>query len=299
MNLRFEIEKLVWRSPLSASVRRDYDDRRGYARHHEASRAARQRPLPVGCASDLVERGFVRSRAIPGDDAAELCRRLEQSAVRVRRGRGSAEVLRMDDSALQREVLERVLTPEIDRQLLHFFGSEYVPYWCVYNRTAPERDSRRSFLWHCDKGPSAYAKLLVNLSNASETGGCTQLLDPTSTRAFDEVGYVFRGQSDRLADLAEFARRRGLPFEPVSVALEAGESLLFLPRDVLHRGLAPERGISRRLHVTFLPSPTPWRVALEQLEATPPLERAGYAWPRNADALTRCLAPPARAQHAP
>jgi hypothetical protein len=284
--LAFELRKLFGRGNLSQDVRLEFDTRRGYARHHEACREALARPIPTGVDSRWAERGFARDRVVPHEECTELRLRIEASSAPIQR-QGPAEVRRIDDPALLREVLDRALTPKIDQRLLQFFESEYVPYTCVYNQTRASADSQRSFLWHCDKGPSASAKLLLNLTSASDTGGRTDVIDREETEAFDRAGYVFQGQDARQEDLTDFAAERGLSFKPRAMSLEAGEGLCFLPRHVLHRGVPPSHGTRCMLALVFLPSPVPWSEAIRRLEADSPPERDELDWARDAELLTR------------
>ena len=286
MNLSFELKKLFGRGNLSNAVRQEFDLRRGYAHHHAQCRAARARQLPVEIDSEWMARGYARKRVLPPDECERLRTRIEASSSTLQRN-SPTDIRSIDDRTLLREVLERILTPQIDRRLLQLFESEYVPYWCVYDWTLPNACARRSLLWHCDKGPTASAKMLVNLTSASQTGGSTDVLDRPTTQRFDRAGYVFRSQSARQEDLSQFARSRDIPYEPRAIALEAGESLLFLPQQLLHRGMPPGRSARCMLSVAFLPSPAPWREAFQRLEANPPPEVGALAWARDAETLTR------------
>lgn len=288
MKLAFELKKLFGRGNLSAEVCREFDRRRGYARHHAVCRAALERPIPSGPDAGWTERGYAVDRVVPGDQCDALRLRIDAASVPLHR-EGPSEIRRIGDSALQREVLELTLTPEIDRRLLQFFESEYVPYFCVYNVTPAGAAAQRSFRWHCDQGPSATAKLLVNLTSASETGGSTLVIDREQTRGFDRAGIVFQGQDERREDLTDLARQHGLAFEPRPIALEAGEALCFLPRHVMHRGMPPPHGARRMLSIVFLPSPVPWREAVNELDADPPAELGDLDWAQDAASLTRLL----------
>ena len=250
MNLSYELQKLLTRTERSVPVRWMYDQHRGFDRYQADCRASLRRPIPPSEYKELTERGHLSVPLLSSDEANVLRNDLNARGIPIERN-SITEPLRIDDPILMCELLERVLTPEIDGQLRAFFQAEYVPYWYIYKRTRPNRQARRAFLWHCDKGPSASAKILLSLTDAAETGGGTDVLDRSATPAFDRAGYTFGAQSDRRDDLSGLARKFDIPFAPRRYALKAGEMLVFLPRHALHShslcGTSPATGEPREL----------------------------------------------------
>ena len=161
--------------------------------------------------------------------------------------------------------MEAFLTPEVGERVVRFFGSQYLVYWYSVHRAVPVPELKfNSFRWHCDKGPRAHLKLLVYLNDYAEHGGGTEFLDLESTRKLATTGYVFGRVKTRTSDLGPLAARVGVDLAPSSTEPSAGEGMLFQPSNVLHRGLLPTRGPRVVVTLCLLPSPIPWRDALER-----------------------------------
>jgi hypothetical protein len=200
-------------------------------------------------------------------DAAELCeqvhRRFRSEPFRTNADR--VFEYRVDDPAFARSLLTAALTRGVDERVTQYFRSEYFVHWFVVNRAMPRPDENfNSFLWHCDRGPRVHLKLLVYLNGVDEHDGRTEFLDLHATRDLARSGYLFGRVADRRADLGPLAERVGAEFQPRSWCLAGGEALLFQPSNVLHRGLMPSRAARTMLAICLLPSPVPWREALDR-----------------------------------
>jgi len=273
-------------------VFREYDQGRGYGPYHESCRRALARPLPDRDRPFAVsEEGFERVPVMDAEHAAGLLARVRESAeaVTFRNNEGIVRELRLHgDPPLEEELLAASLPPELDERVLAFFGSEYLVHWYVVTETRPGR-SRNSFLWHCDRGPSAHLKLLVYLNGTGEHGGNTEFVDLRTTERLGRAGYVFGKVADRQADLSGLARRVGASFEPRRLDVPPGQGILFQPARVLHRGILPRRRARLLLAICLLPSPVPWREAWRRRGVT--RLHADEKWHEDARELLGALAP--------
>jgi hypothetical protein len=245
--------------------RRRWDRDAGYAAYHTLcrSRFARSRPAPGA----PVREGYERFQVIAPEVAASLRRRLEADyECEVAREKSPHLMLyRIDAPSFERELLEQVMTLAVDERVVRYFGSEYFVYWYSAGRAIPsETLGRNSYRWHCDRGPEHHLKLILYLNDYAEHGGGTEFLDEEATRRIAETGYVFDSVKSRVSDLAPYAKRVGIAYEPWFAEMKAGEGILFQPARNLHRGLLPRHGPRMAITFCLLPSPIPWRDALER-----------------------------------
>lgn len=251
-----------------ARVFEDFDDQRGYAAWHEHCKSTLERPLPAREApSAVVKDGFAVQQLMPAGKAAELLVSVsaEQKVERLKRDSAKLEGYDLSDAALVRRLVDAALTSEVDAHCLEFFRSEYFVYWYTLSRTAPaEGPASVSFMWHCDRGPRAHLKLLVYLNDYSEHGGGTSYLDLAASEAVAASGYVFARGRRRTASLNQLASLAGRPVTPYDHHPRAGDSVLFQPSRVLHSGITPTRGARYVFTLCLLPSPVPWRAAMER-----------------------------------
>jgi hypothetical protein len=283
----------------TAAARRDFDVARGFDRYAAFCRSRLARPVPAG--EDAVAARSVELLPILSEQrAAEIRDRLLGAASGVQtndKGIDYSEVLAFDDSHELLPLFEEVLRGPVDGKLLRHFQAEYLIYSFGVIRTLPKSESRRSFLWHCDRGPRRFLKILLYLNGIEDHGGNTEFLDGPTTEEFERLGYVFGPNKRRVADLGPLARRHGIRYEPLSWPVKGGEALLFEPARALHRGIMPTRGDRYILSIMLLPSPVPWREAFESLQKTRFCETNGAAWPGHArDLLDLLGVDPAQAQ---
>jgi len=251
-----------------AKVFQEYDDRRGYAAWHTRCKAALARPLPVRASpGPVTQTGFAVQQVMPGEAAAALLADATsgRESGRLKRDSAKLEGYDLDDPALVRRLAEAALTDEVDAQILEFFGSEYFVYWYTLSRTAPvEGPATVSFMWHCDRGPSAHLKLLVYLNDHSEHGGGTSYLDLAGTEAVGRGGYVFARGKRRTGSLEKLSKLAGTPLVAYDHLPRAGDAVLFQPSRVLHSGITPKLGPRYVFTLCLLPSPVRWQQALER-----------------------------------
>jgi hypothetical protein len=282
------LRRLSGRRPAAERSRFEHDA--AYEDHHALSRRGLARPAHAR-AGPLRERGFEMLRVLDAGAAGDLRRRIESRFECAVARKKSPHLLlyHIDDADFDREFLERALTPAVDERALGFFESEYFVLWYTVSRAVPVREAgKNSFLWHCDRGPRAHLKLLLYLNDHSEHGGGTEFLDLAASRRIAETGYVYAPVRTRVGDLAPLAARVGVEFAPWQARPDAGEGILFQPAGVLHRGLLPTRGPRLVATICLLPSPIPWRAALDR--GVRPRAASDEKWP-DAGELRAALSP--------
>ncbi len=181
--------------------------------------------------------------------------------------------------------VEKMLSPDIDAKITKFFGSEYFVQSLIANRTMPAKKSKRSFLWHCDRGPQNFLKINLFLDPTSEHGGTTEFLDNADSKLFEDAGYTFGANDRRVSDLSAISRKIGANPKVIHPQLDAGQAFMFLPARSLHRGYMPSKGIRHLLLAIILPSPIHWRKAWDKMATDGSLLKADGSFPDNADHL--------------
>jgi hypothetical protein len=249
-----------------AKIERRYEVKGGYRAYHQWCQE-RSACAQADAAAPIAQKGFEHLRVMPGEAAAEIERNvLERFETRPGAEKSAhLSLFDIDDSAFERDLLERVLTSEVDRRARAFFGSEYFVYWYHVSRSVPvDALGLNSFRWHCDRGPRAHLKLLFYLNGSEAHGGGTAFLDLEATRGIAASGYVFAPVRTRLADLRPLALAHGVEYAPWQPEMKAGEGILFQPAGVLHKGELSTTGARHVVTLCMLPSPIPWRAAHER-----------------------------------
>jgi hypothetical protein len=206
-----------------------------------------------------------------------------------------ADVLRFDNTAFLRPVVEKMLNPGIDGRVTAIFGSEYYVHSLVINRTMPAKASKRSFLWHCDRGPRDFLKINMFLDATAEHGGTTEFVTLEDSLAYEKAGYTFGANRRRVHDLSLLSRRVGPAPKVHHPQLSAGEAFMFFPARVLHRGYLPSRGIRHMMSLVLLPSPVPWREAWSKTVASGYHANSNATFPGSSRELLDVLGLPALA----
>lgn len=286
---------LPWRRPKlsperSREARRTYDDCGNYAAWAAYCRTRLERsagPGP-GPGGSLGRSGVEIVPVLTAADAADV------KAAILRRGCCTqprkkdidyADVLRFDECSFLLPMLERLLSPEIDARLVAHFRSEYFIYSFSVSRTMPARQSRRSFLWHCDRGPRDFLKLNLFLDPTTEHGSTTEFINRTDSMALERLGYTFGPNRRRVTDLAPLAARAGIALRLIRPDMKAGAALLFEPSNVLHRGILPSHGIRHMVSLMIAPSPIPWQSGWAATVRNRTAEQNQGRWPPDANRL--------------
>jgi hypothetical protein len=201
-------------------------------------------------------------RCLTAAEAAHAKQELAARAETISAAKASidyADVMRFSDSAFMLPIVEKMLNPAMDGLLTSVFQSEYFVYSLVVNRTMPAKEAKRSFLWHCDRGPKDFLKINMFLDATSEHGGTTEFVDLQNSLAYEKAGYTFGANQRRLEDLSALNRKLGIAPKVIHPQLDAGEAFIFYPSRAMHRGFLPTRGIRHMFSLVLLPSPVPWR----------------------------------------
>jgi hypothetical protein len=271
-------------------VRRRYEVEAGYSDYHAFCRSRFTR-APIPGPAPIVEKGRELLRVLDASAARDIQRDVETRFRCLPTVEKSPHLMRfdIDDGRSSRELLERIVTREVDERAACFFGSEYFVYWYSITRATPVPDlGYNSFRWHCDRGPVGHLKLLLYLNGHEEHGGGTELLDLDTTRGLQASGYINAPVRTRVVDLAPLAEQSGVAYAPWSPEMRAGEGILFQPASVLHRGSLPTHGPRHVITVCLLPSPIPWRDAYDR--GSHRGKQGDEKWHTNAAELREALA---------
>lgn len=252
------------------AARAHFDVTGGYDLWHANCRMQFRRKV-TSSAGELATKGVEVVRLLSPREASDTKALLLGNSEQFSAAKKSidyADVMRFKDSEFLRPVIEKMLNKAVDAKITSIFGSEYYVHSLVANRTMPAKESKRSFLWHCDRGPKNFLKINMFLDATSEHGGTTEFLDLASSQGFEDAGYTFGANARRVADLGPVARKFGGTVNVIHPQLDAGEAFLFFPARSLHRGFLPTRGIRHMLSIVLLPSPIHWTEAWKKTAET-------------------------------
>jgi hypothetical protein len=212
-------------------------------------------------AGDLANTGVEKIRCLTEQEAAaakeELLARAERFAA-AKAAIDYADVMQFSDSRFMLPIVEKMLNAQMDQKLTAIFGSEYFVYSLGVNRTMPANEAKRSFLWHCDRGPQNFIKINMFLDATSAHGGTTEFIDLDTSLIYEKAGYTFGANDRRLHDLTSLNRKLGITPKIIHPQLEAGEAFAFYPARSLHRGFLPTKGVRHMFSIVLLPSPVHW-----------------------------------------
>lgn len=244
---------------------RHFEQERGFGHYVALCRRRFARPDVSGDRSTLRTRGFEHLSVLSPERARATSSRLAGTApTSVKKGSAKLLGYRLDGDH-RRDLLDAVLTPAVDERIAACFASEYLVHWISATVTLPDPGNATvSFRWHCDKGPAEHLKLIVYLNGTREHGGNTEFVDRADTARVGSRGYVFGRTRSRTSEVEKLSRIAGQPVTPHQQPLEPGDAVLFQPARVLHRGVLPSRAPRHTLTLCLLPSPVPWREALDQ-----------------------------------
>ncbi|GJL63106.1 MAG: hypothetical protein NPIRA04_17600 [Nitrospirales bacterium] len=266
--MRFKSLNILWKKRLDPSRRKavftEYDKQRGYQRYHQYCQSVVTRkfsPKDDMLSTQGLEHITVFDEPTSATTLGSLLAKSEGSIQK--ENIDYSEMLQVNDDIFLRQMFQNIFTPSIDHKLLHYFKSEYFVYWFAIFHTIPSPQSRRSFLWHCDKGPSRHLKILLYLNDTAVHGGNTEFFDREFTRKFSESGYLFGPVDARQSDLSDLAKKLDLPYQPKKWSMHAGDAIIFEPSQILHRGILPNHGSRYVLTLCLLPSPIPWHTAFD------------------------------------
>lgn len=242
----------------------------------------------VSSDSELSNKGVEIVRLLSNKEAAKAKQLLldnsEQFFV-AKKSIKHGDLMRFKDSIFLQPIVEKMLNKAVDAKVTGAFGSEYYVHSLEANRTMPVKESKRAFLWHCDRGPKNFLKINMFLDATSEHGGTTEFIDLESSFGFEKAGYTFGANARRVADIHRVAQKFGGTANVIHPQLEAGEAFIFFPTRLLHRGFLPTRGIRHMLSIVLLPSPIHWTEAWKKTSETGYHLKTHATFPANAEDL--------------
>jgi len=253
------------------SVEQEYDIDRGYSAQHQSARANFQRSSVLSD-TELKQNGLIKRPCFTAPECADLCEKFKN---------GLADEFDRDYAV---ELLERIITPEIDREIISYFESEYAPIKSGFLVAQPNEELDVSDGWHCDAGPAKFLRIMVYFTGSEDGGANTLFCDRGSTDRLKEVGYVFCELRYRMLDLDPLTD--ALDMERATIIeldIQPGDVILFAASSILHRRLVPKQAPRYVFTATLIPSMLSWRevtaaghlpMSLEP-ESFPPLP--GYA----------------------
>ena len=143
---------------------------------------------------------------------------------------------------------------QLEAHLECFFRIDH--FELMRSRLAPNVGA--SFLWHRDFDPMAKLHVLIYLTDCNADSPATLFTNFEETRRCAQAGYAFPARSKRIADLASLFPSDDTSISPVRPALSAGDTTVFAPSRILHRGDLPGAGVRDLLVLNILPSLNPW-----------------------------------------
>lgn len=270
-----------------------FDDRQGYQSYTYHCRERFSGTID-SAPSLLTQQGLEHVPILSAPEAAEL---LSQALARTDESMTNkpqidySDILVIRDKVFLESWFRKIFQPALTAKLTGYFQSHFLIYWYTFLKAKPADQAVRSFLWHCDKGPSAHLKILLYLNDMQEHRGNTIFLDRATTARFAQSGYVFGSVKKRTDDLTDLARQEGIPLQPHSWDMKAGEGVAFEPSQVLHRGILPSTGFRYVLAFCLLPSPIPWDQAFTGNNHAG--FSADYTWHPHAQELMNAIPVPA------
>lgn len=251
------------RGKRDGQIRREYDEQLNYAAYRERCRAHMTRDVPGRFP------GMVGVATLPPARAAAVCNMID------------AEDYRLADLDWRAELMEEIITPDVDYIMRGYFRSEYMPLWGRFFKNVPGKEppgplKASSFYWHCDAGPSCHLKMLIYLNPSEEHGGGTAFLSEEQTNYLKRVEYIFSPIAERLKDVRHLFTDPKIKYEETRYKTVPGDAVIFAPFSVCHKGLWPTAAPRYLFQVCFVPSEVPWQFACLRH----PILGQSNAWPR-------------------
>ena len=266
-----------------------YDEERGYRAYHEYCQQLLERTVENGANNPLSLHGIEHTSVLDPHEASDTLTMVvkKSSAVVKKEDIDYSEMLTVQDIHFIETLFEKIFTPTLNQKLIEYFKSEYFIYWYTVLRATPTPHARRSFLWHCDKGPSSHIKLLLYLNGTEEHGGNTEFLDRQTTEKFIKTGYIFGPVDARQSDLSTLAKNANIDYSPKKWDMKPGDGILFEPSQILHCGILPTKGPRYVLALCLLPSPISRQEAFKRTNGKSLSE--DYAWHNDAKEIRQAL----------
>jgi hypothetical protein len=252
-------------------VARHWEFQLGFEQWNQECRNACARFCKSTSYMQLVKEGYKRLSSLTAEQCENALGKLKQrqnddrSTWKVSHN----ELIAFDenqDSIWIGDLIESVLSPEMEQMIMQFFRSEFMVYSIGFNRIYPvaEKDDI-SYMWHRDVGPKNHLKIITYFTGSESSGANTEVLNLATTNAVAKAGYAFPDMSLRETDISKYLEEENAPQLGVPTQVKAGDSLVFRPRDVLHRGIFSKKPNEPRYAMTLViaPSIVHWQEAMD------------------------------------
>jgi len=234
------------------------------SKRYAATHPANFPPSPLLTEPAVCFRGAIdpqKARAF-SEKMTELIDRNDRSIFRDPSIEGMQVVVERPLETLGMGLLDVLRNPGVDAGLKTFFRGEYAVVMAVALRSLPSQKLVSSWLWHSDCYPPHTCKLFLHLTPADAETGATEFMSLADTMAYRGAGYFGFG-NERIANIEDFAREKGLPYRPFHNNVEAGDATIF-NMNFFHRAVSPRKGFRDVLELFLIPSPIPWEEHLKQ-----------------------------------
>lgn len=162
-------------------------------------------------------------------------------------------------------LIEKIITPDIDRALKSYFHSNYAVLW--YNWAVVESVDSSKFTankWHCDAGPTVHLKTITYFDNTSDHGSSTRIGDVASTQQLKDIGYLLNDISFRQIDISDLTDFYDINLKIEEPNFSTGDSIMFNPTQRMHQISLPKPGMYRHCFtLCYIPSPIAWQDLIE------------------------------------
>lgn len=159
------------------------------------------------------------------------------------------------------KLVMKCIQQSLDQELISYFESEYYLFWLNISKVGAHSIAEDcSTGWHCDMGPKNHLKSITYLNDYSEHESTTLLLSKDSTKKLIETGYIFTTVNHRQTNIKPLCNEFGIPYHEITIKPNAGDTIIFNPRQLVHRRLSSKKNCTRYcLNFCFLPSIYNWR----------------------------------------
>ena len=246
-------------------VYEQYDVGRGYGPQLAAARRNFGR-ADDNIETELNQSGVIKKSVFSASECDEINARFE------------AGLCDNFDRAFTVKLLDRIFSTDVDRDIISYFGSEYVPIGADFYEADPSDDLTESDGWHCDEGPSKHLIIGAYFTDSEADGAKTLFIDRQTTDDLKAVGYVYCEMRHRIINIEDLTDALGMERPKInSLPIKAGDIVIFDAPNILHRRSMPKRAPRHVMFVAIIPSFLSWREVVKYGEF--PLSLEGFTYP--------------------
>lgn len=165
--------------------------------------------------------------------------------------------------ALDAGLMDVFENEEVHNTFLAFFGGHYRIEWVNTFRSVPANRKASSWLWHSDSFPPHTCKLFLHLTDATAETGATDFMSLQDTHAFRKAGYFGQYLAERYDGLEEFAKEKGLNYNPIHFDAAPGDATIF-DMNFFHRAVSPKVRYRDVVQYYLMPNTIHWKEQFEK-----------------------------------